>query len=357
MVGRLRIAQLAPVEGVSPRSTSGVERVVDGLVEALRALGHEVTTFASHPSKTWSDSPTAHGPDAADGHDDALGLEDLVQCRDDFDLVHNHLDWMPFPLARRLGLPMVTTLHGRLDQPGLADIFRHYPDQPCVSISMAQRRPLHDIDWIANVPPGLPVDTFRLGDGAGGWLAYVGRLAPDQGVEAAVDIAVAAGLPLRIGGSVTRLDRPWFEAVLRPRLEHPLVQHVGPVSGEARQELLGGALAVLMPGERPEAFLLALLDAMACGTPVIARPRGSVPEILEDGVTGLLVAQDEEMATSIEHVHLLDRRRVREAFEERFSAERMAADYVTVYQRLLERERTHDAPPAVEARLQGVLDV
>jgi glycosyltransferase involved in cell wall biosynthesis len=339
----MRIAQIAPLmERVPPRLYGGTERVVAYLTDALVRLGHEVTLFASGDSQTLAKlvpcsrealrldravvDPLPHG---------VLQLEEVRRQADRFDVLHFHADYLHFPLFRERAHCTVTTLHGRLDLPDLQPLFREFTDMPLVSISDDQRRPMPPVRWLGTVHHGLPRDLLRLEpESRGGYLAFLGRISPEKRPDLAIEIAERAGLPLRIFAKIDRVDELYFQAKIAPLLDDPLVEFVGEIDDAAKQRALGDALALLFPIDWPEPFGLAMIEAMACGTPVIAFRRGSVPEVLEHGSTGFIVESVEEAVEAVRWVGQLDRRSIRRRFEERFTAERMAHDYLTLYQRL-----------------------
>jgi glycosyltransferase involved in cell wall biosynthesis len=345
----VRIAQVAPLyESVPPQLYGGTERVVSWLTEELVRQGHDVTLFATGDSVTKArlvaTVPRALRLDA--GCLDQLAphlllLEEVFRHRGEFDVVHFHCDYLHFPLSRRHRQPHVTTLHGRLDIPELPRLYREYAGEPVVSISEAQRRPLPWLNWQGTVYHGMPRDLHRFHDGPGQYLAFLGRVSPEKGIDRAVEIARRLDMPLKVAAKVDRADRDYFKDEIQPLLKRsaPLVEFVGEVGGQAKDEFLGNAIALLFPIDWPEPFGLVMIEAMACGTPVIAFRRGSVPEVMGDGVTGFVVDDIDGAVTAVGHVGELHRRRCREVFERRFSDERMARDYVAVYRRLAERFR------------------
>jgi glycosyltransferase involved in cell wall biosynthesis len=339
----VKIAQVAPLyESVPPKYYGGTERVVSYLTEALVRHGHEVTLFASGDSVTRA-RLVAACPRALRFDDrcvDPLAphivlLEHVAQQAGAFDLIHFHLDYVHFPLSVRCSTPQVTTLHGRLDLPELVPVYQTFPHMPLVSISDAQRTPLPWLNWQGTVYHGLPEDlhTFRAAPGT--YLAFLGRTAPEKGLDRAIAIAQRVGLPLKIAAKVDQADRAYFDAVIKPLLDHPLVEFLGELGPEDRDAFLGQAYALLFPIDWPEPFGLVMIEALASGTPVIAYRRGSVPEVLEDGVTGWIVEGIEEAAQAVERVSRLSRQRCRQVFEERFSTRRMTQDYLQIYRRLL----------------------
>ena len=339
----MRIAQIAPLtEAVPPKLYGGTERVIHWLTEELVALGHDVTLFASGDSHTsakleagW---PRALRLDGAVRDANALHLAMLERVRKqahDFDFLHFHLDYYPFSLFSRQATPFLATLHGRLDLPELHPIFNACPSAPVVSISNAQRRPLPQARWVRTVYHGLP-DTLLAPKAAGpSYLAFLGRIAPEKAVDRAIRIAQQCGIPLKIAAKVDRVDRDYFETKIRPMIVAPGVEYIGEIADHEKSEFLSGAHALLATIEWPEPFGLVMIEAMACGTPVIAFNRGSVPEVVEEGLTGFIVEDELGALGAIERLPELDRARVRQRFEERFTARRMAQDYVAVYRGLI----------------------
>ncbi len=340
----MKIAQVAPLyESVPPQCYGGTERVVSYLTEELVRQGHEVTLFASGDSVTQAELVAAC-PRSLRLHDGCvdqlahhvLMLEQVFRQAERFDVLHFHCDYLHFPLSRRAWVPHVTTLHGRLDLPDLQPLYREYAEQPLVSISDAQRGPLPWVNWQGTVYHGLPLDLHTFRDGPGQYLAFLGRISPEKRVDRAIEIAKAVGMPLKIAAKVDRADREYYEQQIKPMLRDAgsLVEFLGEVGGATKDEFLGNAHALLFPIDWPEPFGLVMIEALACGTPVIAFPKGSVPEVMTDGVTGFVVSSVEEAARAVGRVGELSRRRCREVFEERFSAPRMARDYLAIYRRL-----------------------
>ncbi len=356
----MKIAQVAPLyESVPPRLYGGTERVVSYLTEELVRLGHEVTLFASGDSVTSAELvPVCRealrlDPACRDTMAHHVCLLDLVfRQLHRFDLVHFHIDYLHFPLSRRHSFAHVTTLHGRLDLPDLVPLYREFPDMPLVSISDAQRRPLPWVNWQATVHHGLPLDAFTFRPQGSQDLVFLGRISPEKGVDRAIEIARRTGRRLKIAAKVDRADRDYFEEQIEPLLgaAGPGVEFIGEVGGAAKDRFLGDAYALLFPIDWPEPFGLVMIEALACGTPVIAFRKGSVPEVMEDGVTGFVVENVDEAVAAVERVPGLSRAACRRVFEERFSAGRMARDYVAVYQRLIQARAPQ---PAVLARGNG----
>ena len=344
----MRIAQVAPLyESVPPRLYGGTERVVSWLTEQLVAQGHDVTLFASGDSVTNARLIPACkkalrlDPDCVDpiAHH-ALMVERVFNQADDFDLIHFHIDYLQFPLSRRVQVPCITTLHGRLDLPDLVPLYKEFSEVPLVSISDAQRQPLPWVNWMGTVYHGLPADSLRLGEGGKGYLAFLGRVSPEKGLDRAIEIAIRSGMKLKVAAKVDRSDRNYFEGKIKPSLDHPLVEFIGEIGASEKQAFLGNAAALLFPIEWPEPFGLVMIEAMACGTPVIAHPFGSVPEIIPDGVAGFMVRGIDEAVEAVRRIGEIDRRECRQHFELNFTDERMARDYVKLYNQLIHPKST-----------------
>lgn len=339
----MRIAQVAPLaESVPPKLYGGTERVVAWLTDELVGLGHDVTLFASGDSETkaklvpaWPRGLRLGRPRSDPAAACAALLESMARRARDFDLIHCHTDWLHLPLCSRLRVPFVTTVHGRLDLPGLPEALRLFPEAPFISISDSQREPLADVRWLGTVYHGLPPGSLQPRFGPGAYLAFLGRLAPDKGPETAIRLARSAGMPLRIAAKLPRSERRYFKERLEPLIDGEQIQVIGEVNDRAKEGFLGNAAALLFPIDWPEPFGLVMIEAMACGTPVIAFRRGSVPEIVDEGVTGFVVDDDAEALRAIKRLPELDRAQVRECFESRFSARRMASEYVRCYERLV----------------------
>jgi glycosyltransferase involved in cell wall biosynthesis len=340
----MRIAQVAPLyERVPPLYYGGTERIVSYLTEELIKQGHDLTLFASGDSITKGrliapcDRSLRLDPTCEDRiayH--FLQLEQVFQNTASFDIIHFHIDYLHYPFSKRSDVPHLTTLHGRLDLPDLVPLYRQFADVPVVSISIAQRAPLPWIDWQGTVYHGLPLDHYDYKKNQGSYLAFVGRISPEKRVDRAIEIAKRANMKLKIAAKVDAIDHGYMETEIRPLLDHPLVEFVGEIGEREKPELLGNAYALLFPIDWVEPFGIVMIEAMACGTPVIAFRRGSVPEVIDDGVTGFIVDGIEESLQALAKVHDLDRERCRKVFEERFSAARMASDYLKIYERLLE---------------------
>ncbi len=339
----LRIAQVSPLwESVPPPRYGGTERVVSRLTEELVRRGHAVTLYASADSVTAarlaSFAPKAlrldPPPDPLIPH--LVELEAVYGAAAEFDVIHAHTDYLTLPFARGAPTPTLLTLHGRLDVPGLPALLARYPDVALVSISESQRVPVgEDAWWLGTVPHGLPVEEYRFSAEAGEYLAFVGRASPEKGLDVAIRLAEATRLPLRVGVKVDPVDQAYFDGVIRPLLASPLVDFLGEIDEATKRELLAGARALLFPIDWPEPFGLVMLEAMASGTPVIARPCGSVPEVVVDGVTGYVRARFDDLVEAVRAVDRLDRRACRAAAAARFSVGLMTDRYEALYRRLL----------------------
>jgi len=350
----MRIAQVAPLfESVPPQGYGGTERVVSYLTEALVEQDHEVTLFASGDSVTRARLVPVverslrldrRRPDWLVWH--TLMLDRVFAAADQFDIIHFHVDVLHFPLARRCRTPSVTTLHGRLDLPDLVPLYRHFPDQPVVSISDYQRKPLQGANWQATVHHGLPHDLYTFQPDPQDYFAFVGRVSPEKRVDRAIEIAIACGTPLRIAAKIDDADRAYFETRMKPLLDHPLVEFIGEIDQSRKNDFIGRARALLFPIDWPEPFGIVMIEALACGTPVISYRSGSVPEVLEHGVTGYVVDDQQEAIAAAREIDRIERRRCRETFERRFTARTMAERYLAVY-RGLGAERRWAAPEAL----------
>jgi glycosyltransferase involved in cell wall biosynthesis len=339
----MRIAQISPLmEAVPPKLYGGTERIVAYLTDALVALGHDVTLFASGDSVTTATLEPAClralrlDPTIRDHIAPLIAmLEGVAQRTHEFDVVHLHCDYLGYPVLRRTGVPFLATLHGRLDLPELELIYRVFSDVPVVSISDAQRAPLPEAHYVATVPHGLPERLLLPGAGEGGYLAFLGRISPEKAPDRAVRIAAQAGMRLRIAAKIDRVDQEYFRQEIEPLLAQPHVEFIGEIAEHQKSEFLGNATGLLFPITWREPFGLAMIEAMACGTPVIAIRNGSVPEVIDDGVTGFIVESEAEAAAAAQRLRHLDRRQIRRVFEQRFTAQRMAEDYIRIYRRLI----------------------
>jgi glycosyltransferase involved in cell wall biosynthesis len=338
----MKIAQIAPLwESVPPKLYGGTERIVSYLTEELVRQGHDVTLFASGDSQTlarlWASSPQAFRSQSEMVNRDVplvLMQEQVFGVEAGrFDIIHSHLDFLGFPLSRRCATPVLTTLHGRLDLPELVPMYREYADMPVVSISNAQRLPLPNANWQDTVYHGLP-DLYTFHPNPGSYLAYLGRICPEKRPDHAIEIAKRVGIPLRMAAKIDPHDREYFETKIAPLLDHPLVEYLGEVTDAEKCDLLGNAVAVLCTYDWPEPFGIVLIEALACGTPVLAYRCGSIPEIIEDGVTGFICDNLEGMVAAIDRLPLIQRQRCRDSFKTRFTVERMVQDYLALYQHM-----------------------
>ncbi len=348
----MRIAQVAPlIESVPPKLYGGTERVAAYLTEELVRQGHQVTLFASGDSETSAELvpivPRALRLDRKYMNPEIFHLlliERVYQQAAAFDIIHFHLDALHFPLTRRMGVPTVTTMHGRLDLPELDALFREYGEIPVVSISNAQRRPLPHAHWQATVYNGVPAVNYTFREESGDYLAFLGRISPEKRVDRAIEIARRAGMPLRVAAKVDPADEKYFQERIRPLLDAPLVEFIGEIDEREKNEFLGRARALLLPIDWPEPFGLVMIEAMACGTPVVAYGHGSVPEVVDHGVTGFIVDDIAGAVEAVRRIPSISRRDCRQVFEKRFSASRMARDYVAVYNDII-----YGATPSQEA--------
>jgi glycosyltransferase involved in cell wall biosynthesis len=352
----MRIAQVAPLyESVPPRLYGGTERVISYLTEELVGLGHDVTLFASGDAQTTARlipaCPVAlwHDPDVRETLPHHVRLVEMV-LRDasQFDAIHFHCDYVHFPAVRRQRLPTVTTMHGSIHAHDLAALLHEYGDVPLVSISNDQRRPVPDANWQATVYHGLPRTLFAYRERSEGYVAFLGRMSPEKGVVRAIEIARRCGVPLKIAAKIYPEEQLYFDRIIAPLLDtsRPLVDYLGEVGDREKEQLLAGARALLFPIDWPEPFGLVMIEAMACGTPVIGWRRGSVPEVLEEGVTGFIVDTVDEAVRAVGRIDEIDRGRCRRVFEERFDAGSMARNYLEVYRPCGTSARTHSAHDA-----------
>jgi glycosyltransferase involved in cell wall biosynthesis len=341
----VKIGQIASlIESIPPKLYGGSERVASYLTEELVALGHDVTLFASGQSTTAARlvpccvQPLRLNPSVRDVIPYYMILVDKVRSMaSEFDILHFHIDQFHFPLFREMAHRTVTTLHGRQDLTDLQELYAAFPDMPLISISDAQRSPVPNANFVGTVHHGLPLEllqpTFTSG---GGYLAFLGRISPEKRVDRAIAVARAAGLPLKIAAKVDRVDRDYYDATIKPLLHEPGIEYIGEIDERTKERFLGDALALVFPIDWPEPFGLVTIEAMACGTPVLAFDKGAMREVIDEGVTGFVVQSVAEATTMLDRVLALNRARVRHRFEERFTARRMAIDYVRIYQQLLE---------------------
>lgn len=339
----MKIAQVAPLyESVPPTAYGGTERVVSYLTEALVQMGHEVTLFASGDSVTSANlvAVVPRGlrldpakPDGLVWH--TIMLDMVLKAAPSFDVIHFHSDVLHLPLVGRCPTPCLSTAHGRLDLPDLAPLFRRFPQQPMVSISASQRGPLPWLNWRATIHHGLPLGLYSFHPRPQDYFAFVGRISPEKRLDRAIEIAKACGTPLRVAAKVDPADRAYFSSTIEPLLNDPLVTYHGEIGDAGKDDLIGNARVLLMPIDWPEPFGLVMVEALACGTPVIAYRNGAVPEILEDGVTGFVVDNQRQAIEAARNIGRIDRERCRQTFERRFSARVMARAYVDVYRELI----------------------
>jgi glycosyltransferase involved in cell wall biosynthesis len=337
----MRIAQIAPpIEGVPPQTYGGTERIVHYITEELVALGHDVTLFASGDSMTSAELvpcvPRAlrlepKVKDVIPYY--MLMLDRVYRQADRFDILHFHIDQFHFPLFRSMAGRTLTTLHGRQDLPDLHALYSGFPEMPLISISMAQRAPVPTANFVANIPHGLPENLHQLvGQPRGGYLAFLGRIAPEKRPDRAIAIAQAVGMPLKIAAKVDRVDEQYFREQIKPMIdESPNIEFIGEITERQKSQFLGEASAVLFPIDWPEPFGLVMLEALACGTPVVARPCGSVPEIVRSGVNGFMADSVPDLVEAVARVDALDRAQCRRDFEKRFSVARMVDGYEALY--------------------------
>jgi glycosyltransferase involved in cell wall biosynthesis len=341
----MHIAQVAPLyESVPPDGYGGTERVVSYLTEELVRQGHDVTLFASGDSTTQArlvpvcSQALRPDPDVVDHlAPHVMLLERLYRQASAFDIIHFHIDYLHFPVSRRQAVPQLTTLHGRLDIPELRPLYREFQDMPLVSISDAQRTPLGGADWQSTVYHGLPTDLYPFRPQEGEYFAFLGRISPEKRVDRAIEIARRTDTPLKIAAKVDPVDAQYFKSEIEPMLAAPQVEFIGEIGDDRKAELLRRARALLFPIDWPEPFGLVMIEAMACGTPVVAWRNGSVPEVVESGCTGFIVDTLDDAVHAVRRIDTIRRRCCRERFEQRFSVERMAQDYLGVYERLVGR--------------------
>ncbi len=338
----MKIAQVAPLtEAVPPKLYGGTERVVAYLTDALVELGHEVTLFASGDSDTkatlvpiWPRALRLD-PDVKDYLAPVfMQLETVARRADEFDIIHAHLDYFGYPLLQRIATASVTTLHGRLDLPELPPLYGLYGDMPVVSISNSQRVPLPQANYVATILHGLPKDLLTKGAGDGGYLAFLGRISPEKAPDAAIRIATKAKMKIKMAAKVDKVDEEYYKTTVEPLLSQGDIEFIGEIGEHQKSEFLGHAAALVFPIAWREPFGLVMIEAMACGTPVIAFENGSVPEVLEDGVTGFIVHNEAEAIEAVAKIKTLDRDRIRAEFDRRFTSHHMAQNYVALYESL-----------------------
>ena len=343
----MKIAQVAPlIESVPPRLYGGTERIVSYLTEELVRLGHDVTLFASGDSITRAELSSCCiralrlDPTVRDTIPHFMLMIDKVRERaEEFDVIHFHIDLFHFPLFRSQATRTLTTLHGRQDLGDLKPFYHRFGEMPLVSISGDQRKPLPHANFVATIQHGIPADLHRPSFEQGSYLAFLGRISPEKRPDRAIRIARAAGIPLKIAAKVDKVDEDYFRNDILPLIDGPGVEFIGEINERDKTKFLGEAGALLFPVDWPEPFGLVMIEAMACGTPVLAFRCGSIPEVIENGVTGKVVGSEEEAIAALPEILSYDRRAVRQRFEERFTATRMARDYVSTYRQLLKRRR------------------
>jgi len=342
-VKRVKIAQISPLfESVPPRLYGGTERVVSYLTEELVRQGHELTLFASGDSITAAElvpicaTALRLNPGIRDHTPyHIMMLEQLRRRADEFDFIHFHIDLLHYPMMSELAGRALSTLHGRLDLPDLAGFYLTFPDHPLVTISDSQQSQLPPMSRVKTVYHGLPRNLLPFQSAGGEYLAFLGRISPEKGPDAAIEIAVKAGMPLKIAAKVDKSDQAYWDSVVRPLVEaNPSVEYIGEINEKEKARFLGNAAALLFPIDWPEPFGIAMIEAMSCGTPIIAFPGGSVPEVIDDGESGFIVNDVDEAVSAVEHAKRLSRAGVRACFERRFTVERMAKDYVAIYRSL-----------------------
>ena len=338
----MRIAQIAPLaEAVPPKLYGGTERVVWWLTEALVALGHDVTLYASADSQTSArlvpGAPKALRLAGINDHQASTlaMLDQVLRDADQYDILHFHSDFLHFPAFRHLAGRCVTTLHGRLDLPDFWPAFDSFPEMKLVSISDSQRAPVPRANFVATIHHGMPLDLIAFDSDGGDYLAFIGRISPEKGPDRAIEIAERTGMTLKIAAKIDPADKAYFTEIIEPLLDHPLIEFVGEIGESAKPEFLGGARALLFPIDWPEPFGLVMIEAMAAGTPIIAWPNGSAPEVIAHGRSGFLVESIDQAVDAVEAARHFSREGVRAAFETRFSVERMARDYVDLYEKMI----------------------
>ena len=349
---RLRIAQVAPLcESVPPRHYGGTERVVSWLTEELAARGHEVTLYASGDSRTSARLRKCCKRSLRTAEDcvDPLThhmvmIEQVMRQRHEFDIVHFHIDYLHYGLSRRNNLCHVSTTHGRLDIPDLLPLYAEFAGMPVVSISREQRRPLPWLNWAGNVYHGLPQDLLKFHPESGKYLAFIGRISPEKRPDRAIEIAKRTGIPLKIAAKVDRADREYFETRIKHLLNDPLVEYAGEIGDGEKSDFLGNAMACLVPIDWPEPFGITMIEAMACGTPVIAYRNGSVPELVRNGVSGWIVENMDEAVKAVGRVQEISRHACRREFETRFTVGRMAREYLRIYEEQIQMNQMRPQP-------------
>jgi glycosyltransferase involved in cell wall biosynthesis len=339
----MRIAQVSPLyEAVPPKLYGGTERVVYSLTEELVAMGHDVTLFASGDSITSAtlapmrDQALRLDPSVKDPIALHYRMVELIYRRkDEFDVIHFHIDYFPLSLFCRQNVPFLTTLHGRLDIAEFVEVYGTFRDAPFVSISDSQRRPIPHLNWVRTVHHGMPADLLTPQPVKQEYAAFLGRISPEKGVDKAIRIAGRAGMKLKIAAKVDNADKEYYDTEIKPLIQaNPFVEFIGEINDQQKPDFLSGARALLFPIDWPEPFGLVMIEAMACGTPVIALGAGSVPEVIDEGVSGFIVSDEDEAVLAVKRLHRIDRAAVRATFDRRWTARRMAEDYLEVYEAL-----------------------
>jgi glycosyltransferase involved in cell wall biosynthesis len=351
---RLRIAQIAPLyERIPPKLYGGTERVVSYVTEEFVRRGHDVTLFAAGDAQTSAKLHAAcpqalrlAGKQELGGFLQLPMLSDVYENAEDFDVIHSHIDYWSFPFARLSKTPTVSTMHGRLDLEDLKPIYARYKTIPVVSISDGQRTPVPFMNWISTVHHGLPRDLLSYSKGPGKYLAFLGRISPEKRPDLAIDIARKAGIPIKLAAKVDVVDRPYFDQVIKPRLTLPDVEYIGEINESQKNEFLGNALALMFTIDWPEPFGLAMIEALACGTPVIARPCGSVREVLRNGISGIMATEFDDLVQAVKNIDSLSREGCRKEFETRFTADVMATQYEHIFHNLIGARRNGSRPHA-----------
>jgi glycosyltransferase involved in cell wall biosynthesis len=353
-IPRMRIAQIAPLyERIPPKLYGGTERTVSYITEELVRRGHDVTLFATGDAQTSAKLHPACPQALRLVGKQELGaflqlpmLSDVYENADDFDVIHTHIDYWSFAFAPFVKTPTVSTMHGRLDIEELKPIYARYKTVPLVSISDAQRTPLPFMNWVATVYHGLPRDLLTYSKGPGKYLAFLGRISPEKRPDLAIDVARKAGIPIKLAAKVDVVDRAYFEQVIKPRLSSPDVEYIGEINETQKNEFLGNALALMFTIDWPEPFGLAMIEALACGTPVIARPCGSVPEVLRNGVSSIIATEFDDLVKAVKNIESVSREGCRKEFETRFTADVMAAQYEHIFHDLINARRNGSNPHA-----------
>lgn len=346
----MKIAQVSPLyESVPPKVYGGTERVVSFLTEELVRQGHEVTLFASGDSLTKANliSPCNESLRLNSSCIDQLAhhvlmLEMVEKMKKNFEIIHYHIDYLHFPFSRRSNVPNVTTLHGKLNIPDLNPLYKEFSEIPVVSISSNQRNPLPEANWYGTVYHGIPKNLFRFNNKGGDYLGFLGRISPEKRVDRAIEIAIRCDMPIRIAAKIDKVDLDYFKKEIEHLFDHPLVDYIGEINDFEKNEFIGNSKAILFPIDWPEPFGLVMIESMACGTPVVAYKNGSVPEIIDEGETGFMVDSIEKAVEVVKNkVPVFNRKLCRKIFELKFSAQRMATDYLKLYEKVIFSHKQH----------------